>query len=52
MKTCFLSLLVFAIGERLDAVERVVGVRHRLRAAANGQGGSGGVVAVGYLAQG
>ena len=52
MKTCFLSLLVFAVGERLDAVERVVGIRHRLRAAADGQGGSGGVVAVRHLAHG
>ena len=41
-----------AVGERLDAVERIVGIRHRLRAAADGQGGSGGIVAVGYLAHG
>ena len=50
MKTCFLSLLVFAVRERLDAVERVVGVRHRLRAAADRERGSGRIVAVGHLA--
>jgi len=50
MKTCFLSLLVFAAGERLDAVESVVSVGHRLRAAADRERGSGSIVAVGHLA--
>ena len=50
MKTCFLSLLVFAVRERLDAVESVVSVGHRLRAAADRERSSSGIVAVGHLA--
>jgi len=50
MKTCFLSLLVFAVRERLDAVQSVAGVDDRLRAAADRERGSGGIVAVGHLA--